>query len=531
MEVLTLVIVALVVIALSNAVSPKVGVAAPLLLVVVGICASFIPALHSFEVEPEWILAILLPPLLYAAAVAMPTTDFRRELNTISGLSIILVVISAVILGFFFTLIIPDLDIWWGIALGAVVSPTDAAATAIAKKAKLSGRLISILEGESLFNDATALVLLRTAVAAAAVSFSFWHTIGQFLFAIAAASIIGVLAGWIILRIRSKVTEPSVSTVLSFVAPFLASIPAEHIGASGLVAAVAAGLVTGHGSIRRLDAHQRMSDRTTWKTVEVALEGAIFLLMGLQVTSLIEHVIADHEGIDIAILAALGAFILTLAIRTAFLVPQLLLLRRKRYRSQAMKDRITQVKKNLQEINPDTNLSDLIPNGSVRPKAAKRVRRFFADTDYYLAQPLDKGSGVVLVWAGMRGAITLAAAQTLPVDAPHRSLLILIAFIAATASLMIQGLSLKWVIAKFAPVRDKDALHDQAQALGQRLRAAADSVDKSLEPETQRTERANRQYRELRRARAEGVYDSDVLREALARVDAQALFYQVRKEE
>jgi CPA1 family monovalent cation:H+ antiporter len=125
MEVLAYVAAALVIIALTNAVAPKIGVAAPLLLVLIGIGASFIPALTGFELDPEWILAGLLPPLLYAAAVAMPSTDFRRELSTISALSIVLVVVSAVVLGFFFTLVIPGLNLWWGIALGAVVSPTD----------------------------------------------------------------------------------------------------------------------------------------------------------------------------------------------------------------------------------------------------------------------------------------------------------------------------------------------------------------------------------------------------------------------
>jgi NhaP-type Na+/H+ or K+/H+ antiporter len=186
----------------------------------------------------------------------------------------------------------------------------------------------------------------------------------------------------------------------------------------------------------------------------------------------------------------------------------------------------------------------------------------------------------VLVWAGMRGAITLAAAQTLPMDTPHRSLLVLIAFIAATASLMIQGLSLKWVIARYAPQRSQEVLSKQASSLAQRLRSAAEAVTveslaaeakatqakatpvQSAQPETAqpeasdsevdptagpvvsepgvpapgvsperlRVERVNVQYRELRRARDEGIYDSDVLRQALAKLDAEQLYRQVKQE-
>lgn len=530
MEFLVYIVAALIVIALTNTISPKVGVAAPLLLVVIGIAASFLPALTGFELDPEIILAVLLPPLLYAAAVAMPTTDFRRELTTISALSVVLVVVSAIALGFFFTWLIPDLNIWWAIALGAVISPTDAAATAIAKKAKLSGRLISILEGESLFNDATALVLLRTSVAAAAISFSFWETIGTFLFSITVASIIGILAGWLMLRLRAKAPSGAVSTVLSFVTPFLASVPAEHLGASGLVAAVAAGLMTSQGSIRRLNAEQRLSDKQTWKPVELILEGAIFLLMGLQVTALVNSVIEDHEGLGIAVLGGLGALLITLAIRALFLAPLLMWLDRRLAKSKAIKERFTTLREDLRQSNPDARLVDILPEDVNKERMLKRARRFFADTNYYMEQPLGKGAGVVLVWAGMRGAITVAAAQTLPVDAPHRSLLILIAFIAATASLMIQGLSLEPVIARFAPKRDHAKLDAQAAQISERLRKAAAEIDDSLPSDILQVKRANHKYRELRRARMEGIYDSDVLRHALAEVDAEQLYLELRND-
>lgn len=529
MESLVFIIAGLIAIALANLLAPKVAVAAPLILVVAGIAASFIPALTGFELDPEWILVVLLPPLLYAAAVAMPSTDFRRELSSISALSIVLVIVSAIALGFFFSWIIPDLDIWWGIALGAVVSPTDAAATAIAKKQKLSGRLIAILEGESLFNDATAITLLRTAIAAAAISFSFWEALGQFLFSMIVASLIGVAAGYLMLRIRAKAPDGAISTVLSFVTPFLASIPAEHVHASGLVAAVAAGLVTGHGSIRWLNAEQRLSDRQTWHPVELILEGAIFLIMGLQVTTLVNNVIEDHEGIGLAVIAAFGALAITLIIRAALIAPMLYILRGRNKTKAKNKRRLQVIKNNMQSNDPDKTEVIYLPEEFDDTRRVKRVRRYFADADYYLNQPLGKGAGVVLLWCGMRGAITLAAAQTLPADTPHRSLLVLIAFIAATASLLIQGLSLKKVIGTYAPKRDKDALDEQAELLLARVRAAADKVDPNLPRNIQLAKRSDYKYRELRKARSEAIYDSDVLRETLAKVDAEQLYRKIRE--
>lgn len=531
MEIIGFVAVGLLAIAGANAIAPRIGVAAPLLLVVLGIAASFLPALTGFELDPEWILALLLPPLLYAAAANMPTTDFRREFSTISALSVVLVVISAIVLGLFFSWIIPDLNLWWGIALGAVISPTDAAATAIAKKSKLSGRLISILEGESLFNDATALVLLRTAVAAAAVSFSFWHTLGTFVYSVVVASAIGIAAGAVILWSRSKVLDAPVGTMLSFAAPFVASVPAEHLGASGLVAAVAAGLVSGHGSIKHLNSQQRMSDKHTWKPVELVLEGTIFLMMGLQVTSLIEDVNHNHEGFTLAIGGALGALALVVFIRAAFIVPVLWQLRRVFARSSRVKERLDDFRTAFAEADSDGSILSALPTGKRRERFARRTKRFYADYNYYNAQPLGKGAGVVLLWSGMRGAITLAAAQTLPVDTPHRSLLVLIAFIAATVSLLVQGLSLPAVISRFAPKRNVNALAAQEGRLVARLREVADAAVTDTPAPKRAQKRAQAQYAELLKARSEGFYDSEVLQRVLMRIDAEQLYRSLRREE
>ena len=158
-------VVGLLAIAAATLFAGRLGVAAPLLLVLLGIGVSVLPWAPDVEIEPEWVLAGVLPPLLYSASAALPAMDFRREFGTIRGLSVVLVVDSSLVLGVFLAWAL-DVDLAWGIALGAIVSPTDAVATSIVKRLGVSRRAVTMLEGESLLNDATALVLLRAAIAA-----------------------------------------------------------------------------------------------------------------------------------------------------------------------------------------------------------------------------------------------------------------------------------------------------------------------------------------------------------------------------
>ncbi len=523
---------------IANAMAPRVRLAAPILLVVFGIIASAIPAFGNLEFEPELVLAVLLPPLLFAASASMPTMDFRREFLPVGALAIFLVVITAVVLGFFLAWIIPDLEIWWGIALGAVLSPTDAAAVAIAKKAHLSGRLVSILEGESLLNDATALVLLRTATVAAVVSFSVWESIWDFVSAAGLATIIGFIVGQVILHVRAGIRNPAVSTVWSFVAPFLAAVPSEHFGASGLVAAVVAGLVAGNGAVKYLNADQRVSDKQTWKAIEVVLEGLIFLVMGLQLRAIVAHVRHDHDSIRIAVVTAVLALAITLLVRALFLIPLLGFLDRYMQRGQQIKERFTQFRNGIAEDSEREVLFRERLNSHDFARQRNRFVRFFADIDYYLSQPLGKNAGIILVWGGMRGAITLAAAQTLPVDAPHRSLLILIAFLVAAISLAVQGLTLPRVVAEYAPISDPQRIQEQRDQVIREILGAG-------LPEAQREEyiaqltstrasqadldrREQAQYQRLLELRDSGKYDSEVLSATLAALDAQQIARRAR---
>lgn len=434
-----------------NAWAKRVGVAAPLILVAVGVAVSFLPFVAPVHIEPEWILAGVLPPLLYSAAVSMPTMDFRRDFGTIGGLSVTLVVLTSVALGYFFSWVIPDIGLATGIALGAVVSPTDAVATSIVKRLGVPPRVVTVLEGESLLNDASALVILRSAIAATAASVSLWGVAGDFLRSIAIAVLVGALVGVLNLRIRSALHDAAASTAISFITPFVAFVPAEHLGASGLVAAVTAGLVTGQGSARYLRAQDRLSERTNWATVEVLLEGGVFLTMGLQLFGFVDDVRDEHGSIWSAVWLGAAAVAIALVLRTGYVGTVLWAGRRSRYDPDQMRERVARGEEYFrqQDEHPELQRGPSNPARLARRRETwvRRVTMRLADMDYLSAQPLRRREGAVLVWAGMRGAVTVAAAQSLPVDdTPQRSLLILIAFVAAGGSLLVQGGSLAWVV-------------------------------------------------------------------------------------
>ena len=298
MEYLVIAILGVVVVALATAVAPRAKIAGPLLLVAVGIVVSLFPFVPAIEVDPELILVGVLPPLLYSAAVSLPAIEFRRDFGPIAGLSVLLVLFSSVALAFFFNALIPGLGIYFALALGAILSPTDAVATSIVKRLGVSRRVVTMLEGESLLNDATSLVILRVAVAIAITGDApEGGILGTFVWGILVAIVIGAIVGWLNLRLRALVHNPAANTALGFVVPFIAYLPTERLGGSGLVAAVVAGIVTGQGAARWFTPEQRMSDALNWRTIELLLEGAVFLLMGLELKELLRQNVEDDQGL------------------------------------------------------------------------------------------------------------------------------------------------------------------------------------------------------------------------------------------
>jgi CPA1 family monovalent cation:H+ antiporter len=532
---IVVVVVGLLLIAGAAVFGPKLGVAAPLVLVLLGIGASFLPFVPDVQIEPEWILAGILPPLLYSSAVSMPAMNFRREFGAISGLSVVLVVASSVLLGLFFAWAIPGLGLAWGIALGAIVSPTDAVATSIVKRTGVSKRVIAILDGESLLNDATALVLLRTAIASVAAAFSFWGALGTFAYAVAVALVIGWLVGRLDLLVRARVQNATVNTILSFTVPFIASLPAEHFGASGLVAAVVAGLVTGRRAPRVLSPQARLSDAQNWSTVEMVLEGAVFLTMGLELSTVVGDVQRGQDGIGPAIWIAIGALALTVLIRAAYVAPLLRSLASRATHGTDMKPRIAEMRAGLddperasdtyQSINRGPR-SSRVPSARDLGRFSTRLTRLVADIEYFAAAPLGWRDGSVVVWAGMRGAVTVAAAQTLPEQTPHRSLLVLIAFGVAALSLLVQGGTLTALVRWVKPsTTDPVGATEERVRLHDLMRDAvpAGEVERPADPETakaQMLDRIRAQRSVLLDARDDGTFDADVLASALQNLDA-----------
>lgn len=453
--------------------SKRIGLAAPLVLVVVGIVLSFLPGVPDVDVEPEWILAVVLPPLLYSAAVSMPAQDFRRNFKSISGLAVLLVVVTTAGTGVLFHLLIPDMGWATAFALGAVVSPTDAvAATSVGRKLGLPSRLLTVLEGEGLVNDASALVLLRSAVAAMAGAVSLWHVAGDFVYSVIAATVIGAVVGVIGVRVRGWVNDTVLNTALSFIVPFVAFVPAEEAGASGVLAVVVCGLVTGHLAPRHLKAQHRIGEEMNWHTVAFLLESAIFLIMGLSLEHLIDEVQDSGLSVGEAILFGLIASAFVIAARMVFVIPLVAVLKRDERRAAASLPRLERRQERLDRLDEAEGIST-----RRKFRIERRVNRASADADFLLSERLGWRGGVVLAWSGMRGAITLAAAQTLPEDTPYRAELILMAFVVAVATLLLQGSTLPIVIRWVKiPGDDPDRLRTQYDELLDELVSAAEDV-------------------------------------------------------
>ncbi|MFC6354526.1 cation:proton antiporter [Luethyella okanaganae] len=467
-DVLGVIAIALIVVA--AVVARKTGMASVLILLLMGIGIGYLPGVPEVGINPEWVLAGILPLLLYSAAVKVPMTDFRRNLRAITGLSVTLVVVTSALCGLVLYALIPALGLPTAIALGAVVSPTDAvAATSIARRLGLPGRLVTVLEGESLVNDASALVLLRSALAAAAGAVSLLSIAADFVYAVVVAIGIGLVVGFVSVAIRARLSEPVVTTTISFAIPFIAFLPAERLGASGVLAVVVAGLVTGHRGARRFAASQRINDHTNWNTVQFILEHGVFLVMGLELRGLIDEVSRESGGLPSAVLIGLLLTATVIAIRFAFVIPQLALLRSwERKGIEIAGGRLDGVQQRLDATTPTTS-REKRRTSMVR----RRLVRSSADNDFYQKQGLSWRGSVVISWAGMRGVVTLAAAQSLPADTPFRATLILVAFTVALTTLVALGGSLPWVI------RATKISGDGGEARREEIRSLLDAVNQA----------------------------------------------------
>jgi monovalent cation/hydrogen antiporter len=398
----------------------------PLVLVALGAAASFLPFVPQVHLSSEVVLVGFLPPLLYAAALKTSLVDFNANRRSILLLSIGLVAFTTVGVGLVVHQVIPGVSWPAAFALGAVVAPPDAvAATAIGRRIGLPRRIVTVLEGESLLNDATALVALRTAIAAAAGAVTFAGITVDFVLAASVGVAIGLLAYLVVAWVRRRVTDPVLDTSVSLVTPFLAYVAAESLHASGVLAVVIAGLLLGHKAPVLQTASSRIAERLNWRTIAFLLENIVFLLIGLQV----RWIIGGVAGSDIApatVAWACGSTLLAVVLlRMLWVFPSRYLL--------------------------------------VRPMPDQETGR--RPSWRYTA---------VLGWAGMRGVVTLAAAFAIPESFPDRQLLVLVALVVTAGTLFVQGLTLPGLVRLLhlpSPDAREDALaraalFEQATAAG-----------------------------------------------------------------
>lgn len=426
---LEIIIMLLAVVLALTTIAQQVHIPYPIFLVLGGLALGLLPGLPAVTLHPDLVFLVFLPPILWAAAYFTSWREFRRNLRPISLLAVGLVLATSAGVAFVAHVLLPGIGWAEAIALGAIVSPPDAvSATAIGKRLRIPRRIVTILEGESLVNDATALVLYRAAVGAAMTgSFALGHTLLEFVFAALAGVVIGIGVAWLT-RWALCVTEDGFTQIgVTLLAPYIAWVCGESVHASAVLACVSGGLYLRQSFSGAVSPATRLQARAVWDLLIFILNGVIFILIGLQLGTLRESVPPGQFG---PVLIA-GAWVSATAILVRLLwVP----------------------------------LAALIP----RWVSAKLRER----------DPMPPRSALFLIsWTGMRGIVTLAAALALPVTTssgvpfPFRSEIILISFTVILATLVLQGLSLPPII-RLMHLKSDDGL-EQEETLAREHAATA----------------------------------------------------------
>ncbi len=396
----------------------------PIFFVMGGLLIGLIPGLPRVRLDPELVFLFFLPPLLFPAALYTSWRDFRANLRPIALLAIGLVLFTMIAvawLAFYFL----HLPLAVGFVLGAIISPPDAiAATAIAERLSVPRRIVTVLEGESLVNDATALVAYRFAVAAVTTgSFSIVGAGGEFLVVGAGGILVGLSLGWLTTHFRPRMSNPPIEITFSLLIPFAAYLLAERLGVSGVLAVVTAGLYIGRRGPEIISARTRLQAVPVWETVEFLLNGFVFILIGLQLPEVLQA-LSRHHAYSIGELVWY-ALVISLAV---------ILIR-------------------ILWVFPATYLPRLLFK-SIRKK-----------------DPFPSWRHVTIVaWTGMRGVVSLAAALALPLKSqddvffPNRDLILFLTFIVILATLVVQGLSLPFLIRWLGIKDDGSAAREEREA-------------------------------------------------------------------
>src|SRR4051812_10166481 len=276
--------------------SRKLPIPYPIILVLGGLALALIPGLPRVPLNPELVFLFFLPPLLYPAAIFTSWRDFHANLRPISLLAVGLVLFTTTAVGYLAHYFIEGFPLAAGFVLGAIISPPDAiAATAIAGRLRVPRRIVTVLEGESLLNDATALVAFRFAVAAVSTgAFSLTHATAQFFYVGIGGILVGLAIGWISARIMKPIDDPPIEITLSLLTPFAAYLPAEQLHVSGVLAVVTAGLYHGWRLPELTSSRTRLQAGPVWEMIEFLLNGFIFLLIGLQLPEVLRRLAAHR---------------------------------------------------------------------------------------------------------------------------------------------------------------------------------------------------------------------------------------------
>ena len=441
------------------------GLSVLALLVLGGLVLGFVPGMPAVELPPELVLVAFLPPLLYWAGFFSSPRDLRADARAISMAAVGLVLVTTAAVAVIAHAVVDGMTWPAAFALGAIVSPTDPlAASAIGRRLGVPRRLLTLLEGESLVNDATALVAYRIAVAAAVSgSFVLWEAGLRFVVTAAGGVAVGLLAGWLVAELRRRLDDPVVEIVVSVFTGYAAYLPAELLGVSGVLAAVTAGVYVGWRAPGLSSAATRLLGFSFWEVLVYLANAVLFILVGLQLPPILEEL----DGTAVATLVAQGVLVsaVVVAVRVGwmFSVPYLI------------------------------RLLDRRPSQVMRRVGAR--------------------DRLMVGWSGMRGAVSLAAALALPLDFPMRDLILFLTFSVILATLVVQGLTLPTLIRRLRLEQDDAEEREELKARLAATQAALERLDELAGADWTRddtVERLHGMYEfRRRRLKARGGYLED----------------------
>lgn len=416
------------------AVADKLRLPNPVILVIAGLSLGFIPSLPSIVLNPEVVFLLFLPPILYDTASNTSWHDFRSEIRPIATLAIALVFFTTISVAIACYTLIPGFTWPLAFVLGAIVSPPDAvAATGIIKGLGLNKRIITILEGESLVNDASALIGYRFSIAAIATgSFVLWNAALSFLLIVIGGILVGICIGYLLFVLHKILSHSIISTSLTLLTPFISYLAAEHIHTSGILAVVSTGLVMSWKAPEIFSYQTRIRNRAVWDTLIFLLNGFIFILIGLQLPSILSDLVQYAWSDLIYYGLIIGGVTITVRILWVFA---------------AAYSPIARSRKKGTDSADDSN-------------TWKNV--------------------LIVAWTGTRGVVSLATALALPMTLsnnvifPQRSLILFLAFVVIFMTLVVQGLSLP-VLVKMLGIKIRSGMHNDEQEL--RLLMANSVID------------------------------------------------------